>query len=96
DRIGPHLHYQRSRYVAWLNEAGTEVWPEPASVEDVRAMEPDVVVTPERAAALVTELLDLHPEATNIYWNPALPGLSAADSNETIQLFAEKVMPRFR
>ena len=94
--IGPHLHYQRKRYVEWLNEAGTEVWPVPASVDDVRALEPDVVVTPGRARELIQAVLTEHPEVTNLYWDPALPGLRPAQSAATVELFAREVAPAFR
>ena len=95
-RIGPHLHYQRRRYVEWLNEAGTEVWPAPASIDDIRTVEPDVVVTPARAREVVAGVLAEHREVTNFYWNPALPGLPARESAAALELFAREVAPAFR
>jgi probable F420-dependent oxidoreductase len=95
-QVREHVYYQRRMYVEWLNAAGTEVWPLPDGPESVRATDPDIVVTPERAVALVRAALAAHPEITHLYWSPLLPGLSPAVAMESIELFARKVMPEFR
>ncbi len=94
--IREHVYYQRRMYVEWLNAAGTAVWPLPESADAIRASDPDIVVTPERAVRLIEEMLAEHPEITGFYWSPLLPGLKPATALRSIERFARDVMPRFQ
>ena len=94
--IREHVYYQRRMYVEWLNVAGSDVWPLPESPDAIRASDPDIVVTPERATALIGEALAVHPEITGFYWGPLLPGLDSATALRSIELFARRVMPAFQ
>ena len=90
------LFYQRCLYAEWLNEAGTtNVWPVPESPEDIRAGEPDLVVTPQRAVELVSQL-SADPLITHVYWHPIPPGLAPELAWPSIELFANKVISQFR
>lgn len=94
-RVAPHVHYQRKLYAAWLNEAGTNIWPEPASPDEIRAAEPDLVVTPGRAKEIIAAALAANPGITHFHWAPVPPGLRPRDAAEGIALFAKEVMPAF-
>jgi alkanesulfonate monooxygenase SsuD/methylene tetrahydromethanopterin reductase-like flavin-dependent oxidoreductase (luciferase family) len=94
--LGPHVQYQRFHYARWLAEAGTPIWQAPATPDAIRAVEPDIVVTPSRARAIIQDMLLLHPQISHIYLAPVPPGLRPSQASETLRLFAEEVAPHFR
>lgn len=94
--IGPHVQYQRQLYATWLAEAGTPIWQTPASPAEIRAGEPDIVVTPERARAIVQELLSASPQVSHLYFSPVPPGLRPSRAAESIRLFISEVAREFR
>ena len=94
--IAPHLFYQRQMYAQWLREAGTPVWQVPDSPGAIRAAEPDLVVTPQRALEIVRARLAADPEITNLYWSPLLPGLRPDQVAASVELFASHVIEPMR
>ncbi len=94
--IGPHIFYQRRIYAEWLNAAGTAIWPVPQSVDEIRAGEPEIVVTPERAVEMITDRIKRQPEITHFNWQPIVPGLRPGLGAPALELFATKVIPAVR
>jgi alkanesulfonate monooxygenase SsuD/methylene tetrahydromethanopterin reductase-like flavin-dependent oxidoreductase (luciferase family) len=96
-RIKDHLLYQRRMYAEWLAESGFPLFGKPPqSAEEIRAGQPDIVVTPERAVELLAETLRAQPAITNLYWAPVLPGMRPADAAPSIELVAREVLPNLR
>ena len=93
-RMRDSVFYQRKIYAEWLAEAGSDnVWPVPRSPDAIRETEPDIIVTPERATELISNLVRQEPRITDLYWHPQPPGLADAVAAESIQLFATEVLP---
>ena len=90
------VYYQRRVYAEWLNAAGTAIWPVPESPEEMRAADPNIVVTPQQAVDFIRAAVDGHPEITHFYWSPLLPGLDPGVAMQSIELFATRVLPVFR
>ncbi|MEX2081374.1 MAG: LLM class flavin-dependent oxidoreductase [Dehalococcoidia bacterium] len=91
--IGPHIFYQRKIYAAWLNTAGTAIWPVPETIDEIIAGEPDIVVTPERAVEIISQRIKRQPEITHLTWNPVVPGLSPDKAAPFLETFATRVIP---
>jgi alkanesulfonate monooxygenase SsuD/methylene tetrahydromethanopterin reductase-like flavin-dependent oxidoreductase (luciferase family) len=88
------IFYQRRRYAEWLTEAGSgNVWPVPETPEAIRDAEPDIVVTPERALQIASDVISEDSRITDMYWHPQPPGLSDRVAAESIDLFAREVLP---
>lgn len=91
--IGPHIVYQREAYGRWFNAAGMEVFPEtPETAEELRAKNPNIVVTPERAREIIEGIVKRLPMVTHLYWWAIPPGVHPKATFESAELFSRAVL----
>ncbi|MGD9604360.1 MAG: LLM class flavin-dependent oxidoreductase [Gammaproteobacteria bacterium] len=94
-QVAPGVLYQIRMYNQWLGEAGQALFPEvtePAQLTELGILK---VVTPAHAIDLIGQYV----EATGIeryYTWTVPPGVPESAMDETLQVFAEEVMPAFR
>lgn len=94
-QVAPGVLYQIRMYNQWLGEAGQALFPEvtePAQLAELGILQ---VVTPPHAIDLIGQYV----EATGIeryYTWTVPPGVPESAMDETLQVFAEEVMPAFR
>jgi probable F420-dependent oxidoreductase len=84
--IAAAVLYQRRRYAEWFSAAGMPIFGSPpASADDLRRRNPDIVVTPARATEImeraVTEL-----GATHLYWWAIPPGVPPRATTLSMEL----------
>ncbi|HJP41109.1 MAG TPA: LLM class flavin-dependent oxidoreductase [Dehalococcoidia bacterium] len=93
EKLVPYVFYQRRLYATWFSEAGTPIFGNiPESIEDVRDRSADAVVTPERAAEIVSNLCRRVP-VTHLYWWAVPPGVPPTQMLTSATLFMEKAAP---
>lgn len=91
--IAPHILYQREAYARWFGAAGMQVFPRvPESAEEIREGNPDIVVTPDRARAIVERTVERLPMVTHLYWWGVPPGMHPKATFESAELFSRAVL----
>ena len=79
-------------YAAWFGEAGmTWLGSAPATAEELRARNPDVVVTPGRARELLERTIARWP-VTDLYWWAIPPGVAPGRTVRSLELFSRLVL----
>ncbi len=91
--VGEHLLYQFNRYREWFAEGGPEPAKLATSVDDL-PRDRYLIGTPEQVVAGIEALQARHPFDRLYFW-ARLPGMGLEESNRSLTLFAEQVMPHF-
>jgi probable F420-dependent oxidoreductase len=93
--IGEHVLYQRRAANGWLSANGRpEFFPNlPETPTEYLALNPDVVVTPQRARQLVTDAVARSStDEVNIAWYGIPPGVPPTRTHHSIELFAAEML----
>jgi alkanesulfonate monooxygenase SsuD/methylene tetrahydromethanopterin reductase-like flavin-dependent oxidoreductase (luciferase family) len=91
----PHLMYWFNSYSKWFEGTDTQPWPPIDNPEQLRSRGLVNVVTPEAAVAMIKQRVGEVPlETYTMMLSP--PGIPMGLVRESIELFAEKVIPDFR
>jgi len=95
--LGEKALYRARLYQRWFSDAGMNVAgaTPPASVEDLRARNPELFVTPEQAVASLRRQLDGWPQVERIFWWAIFPGQLPAEALRSLELAAKHVLPAF-
>jgi probable F420-dependent oxidoreductase len=93
--VAPHVLYQLQVYEEWLGKAGQALFPHLADEAALDASGILNVVTPEAAVRKIEEFVAEVPLERYYTWTLP-PGFPAGAMQEHLELFATKVIPRFR
>jgi alkanesulfonate monooxygenase SsuD/methylene tetrahydromethanopterin reductase-like flavin-dependent oxidoreductase (luciferase family) len=91
----PHLMYWFNSYAKWFEGTDTAPWPPISNAEELRTRHLVNVMTPDAAVALIQQRVSEVPvEMYTMMLSP--PGIAMKTAEESIELFAKKVMPQVR
>ncbi|MGX4688133.1 LLM class flavin-dependent oxidoreductase [Streptomyces sp. JNUCC 63] len=95
-QIAPHLIHASNMYAAWATERSKEAvngyWQEKEGIESIKADPTMWILTPDEAVERCRAL----PEDYELRLHPLLGGLPPELSWESLELLADKVLPRVR
>jgi alkanesulfonate monooxygenase SsuD/methylene tetrahydromethanopterin reductase-like flavin-dependent oxidoreductase (luciferase family) len=91
----PGVMYWYNSYAKWFEGTDTNVWPRLESVEDLKRLNMLTVVTPADAVKMIEGLIAEVPVET-FGISIAPPGVPVSKVAEHLELFASKVIPRFK
>jgi alkanesulfonate monooxygenase SsuD/methylene tetrahydromethanopterin reductase-like flavin-dependent oxidoreductase (luciferase family) len=93
---GPHLHYQQDQYQRWFAAAGDRTSDVRATGGDDRALPAGCLAgTPDEVLEGITAVYERVPFTHFSFWT-LLPGMDAALARRSLELFAERVVPRLK
>lgn len=90
--IAPHILHQNQNYARWFTAAGMALFPSiPASAEEIRARNPNVVVSTEQARSIIERVVRDVP-VTHLYWWAIPPGMAPKAAYRSIEAFSRAVL----
>ncbi|WP_216892208.1 LLM class flavin-dependent oxidoreductase [Nocardia alni] len=93
-QLAPHLIHASNMYAAWGNERGSATvngyWQKQEGIESIKADPTMWILTPDEAVARLREL----PSDYELRLHPLLGGLPPELSWQSLELLADKVLPR--
>lgn len=93
--LAPHVMYYINAYAKWFEGTVTQGWKAVNSVEELKAANALMVMTPDEAVKYLKDLTAQVPlESFSFPLKP--PGIPASQMQESLELFSSKVMPHFR
>lgn len=95
DIIKPWALQQAQSYMEWLERGGVSAFPIPRDYEELAAMNLIVVDTPENVLRNIQEAYERIPFSRYVF-GPIIAGMPVEMANESMALFADKVLPSLR
>jgi hypothetical protein len=91
----PHLLYWFNAYARWFEGTDTGPWPHINAASELRELGLVNVLTPEAAVSSIKQrTADVPVEMYTMMLSP--PGIAMSVVEESLELFAKKVMPHFK